>query len=169
MALQTTFEVFKQLLSESIDDASDLSSVMKVALKERVDALPRVQLAILSSDNVLSVVNAVVSEADGSITVEDGDAGQVTFSLFEFDTPVRIDGTVGTIGALVGHIGQGTNPVVANADMTLSYRLGTTGAFKTFTRSTVLDPVSEIQFRLDVATQTGDHDVPLLYLVTEQL
>jgi hypothetical protein len=110
-----------------------------------------------------------VSEADGTITVEDGDAGQVTFSLVEFDTPVRIDGTVGAVGALVGHAGQGSNPVVATADISLSYRLGTSGTFKAFGRNNVIDSVSEIQFRLDVSTQTGDHDVPLLHLVAEQL
>jgi len=169
MAVETTFEVFVQLLKEAIDDSTDLSDTMKVALKARADALTRTQLVKLSAGNVLSSTNVTVSVATDSMTVADGDSGHVIFDLMEFDTPVRIEGTHGEVGALVGHVGLGTNPPVDNSDMTLSYRLGSTGTFVAFRQTTVLPSVSEIQFRLDVAVQTGDHDIPQLHAVAEQL
>lgn len=169
MAVQTTWELAKQQLTEAVEADADLSDVMKVALEARVDALPRTQLLKLSAANVLSSTDVTVSEANDAITVADGDTGFVIFNLETFDTPVRIDGTFGPGGALVGHVGQGSNARVADADITLSYRLASSGTFKAFRRNTVLDAVDTIQFRVDVATQTGNHDLPQLYLVAEQL
>lgn len=169
MAVETTFEVFIQLLKEAIDDSSVLTDIMKAALKVRADALARIEFAELSAGDVLSSTDVTVSEANDSLTVADGDSGNVIFNLKTFDTPVRIDGTFGDIGALVGHVGQGANAVVANADITISYRLAATGTFIAFRRNTVLPNVTTIQFRVDIATQTGDHDIPQLFLVAQQL
>ena len=169
MAVETTFEIFIQLVKEALDDSSVLTDVMTAALKVRADALARIEFAKLSAGDVLSSSDVTVDEATDALTVADGDTGYVIFNLMEFDTPVRIDGTYGDIGALVGHVGQGANAPVANADITISYRLGSSGTFIAFRRNTVLPNVTEIQFRVDVSLQTGDHDIPQLFLVAEQL
>jgi hypothetical protein len=169
MAVQTTFSMFQQLLKDAIDADSDLSDTFKAALKLRVDALPKYQPVSLGAGNVDSVVNAVVSEANDSITIPDASSGQVEWDMITFSTPVRIDGTIGGIGALLGHTGQGSNPAVAEADITLQYRLSSSGVYVAFGRTTVLNNVSTVQFRAIIATQTGDHDLPQLHLLPEQL
>ena len=169
MAVQTTFSMFQQLLSESIDANSDLSDTFKAALKLRVTALPQYEPIALTSQNVDSTTNATVNAATDSITIADTFAGEIEWDLITFDTPVRIEGTIGEIGALVGHDGQGTNTVVANADITLQYRLTASGTYVAFNRNTVLPEVTTIQFKAVIATQTGDHDMPQLHMLPEQL
>lgn len=169
MAVQTTFSMFQQLLSESIDANSDLSDTFKAALKLRVTALPKYEPVSLTAENVDSTTNAIVNAATNSITIADTFAGEIEWDLITFDTPVRIEGTIGEIGALVGHVGEGTNTVVANADITLQYRLSSSGTYVAFNRNTVLSSVTTIQFKAVIATQTGDHDMPQLHLLPEQL
>lgn len=169
MAVQTTFSMFQQLLKDAIDADGDLSDTFKAALKLRVDALPKYDPISLEASNVGSVVNAIVDEATDSITVPDTSSAQVEWDLITFSTPVRINGTVGTIGALLGHVGQGVNPAVAEADITLQYRLTSSGTYVAFGRTTVIPSVSTIQFRAIIATQTGDHDLPQLHMLPEQL
>jgi len=169
MAVQTTFSMFQQLVKDAIDSDSTLTTTLKSALKLRVDALPKIEQVELTAQNVDSSTDVTVSEANDSITVPDTSGGTVEWDLVTFDTPVRIDGTIGTIGALVGHVGQGTNDPVADADITLQYRETASGVYKAFTRNVVLDEVSAIQIKATIATQTGDHDLPQLHIIAEQL
>ena len=110
-----------------------------------------------------------VSEANDSITVPDTSDGTVEWSMVTFSTPVRIDGTIGTIGVLLGHVGQGSNDPVADSDITLQYRESASGTYKAFNRNVVIDEVSSIQFKATIATQAGDHDLPQLHVIAEQL
>ena len=169
MSVQTTFSMFQQLLSESIDANSDLSDTLKAALKLRVTALPKYEPIELTAGNVNSTVNAAVNAATDSITCPDGSTSEIEWDLVTFDTPVRIEGSIGDVGALVGHVGQGTNTPVANADITLQYRLSASGTYAAFTRNTVLSEVTTVQFKALIASQTGDHDMPQLHMLPEQL
>jgi len=169
VSIDTTFSMFVQLLKDSIDANDDLSDSMKVALKVRADALPRIQDVELTSRNVSASSNATVDIPNDKITVADGDSGYVEFNLETFDTPVRIEGTIGTIGALLGHVGQGVNPAVAEADLVMKYRLATSDAWRAFGRNVVVDEATQVQFRVEIDTQTGDHDLPQIHVIAEQL
>jgi hypothetical protein len=161
--------MFQQLLKDAVDSDANLTSTMKSALKLRVDALPRIEDVELTAQNVDSSTDVVVDVANDSITVPDTKGGTVEWEMVTFSTPVRIDGTIGVFGALVGHVGQGSNTPVGDADITLQYRETATGAYKAFGRNVVLDEVSAIQIKATIAVQAGDHDLPQLHLVAEQL
>jgi hypothetical protein len=169
MAVQTTFSMFQQLLKDAVDADANLNSTMKSALKLRVDALPTIEDVELTAHNVDSVTDAVVDEATDSILIPDTKSATVEWEMVTFSTPVRIDGTIGTFGALVGHIGQGSDTVVADADIVLQYRETASGAYKAFGRNVVIDNVSAIQIKATIATQTDDHNLPQLHLIAEQL
>lgn len=169
MAIQTTFSMFQQLLKDAIDADTTLTTTMKSAFKLRVDALPKIEPVLLGAQNVESSTDVTVDEATNSILVPDGSGGTIEWTMVTFSTPVRIDGTQGSIGVLVGHIGQGSNTPVADSDITLQYRESSSGAYKAFGRNVVLDEVSSIQFKATIASQTGDHDMPQLHLLAEQL
>ena len=169
MAVQTTFSMFQQLLKNAVDSDANLDATLKSALKLRVDALPTIEQVELTAQNVDSSTNVTVDEATDSITVPDTMGGTVEWEMVTFSTPVRIDGTQGAIGVLLGHVGQGTNTVVAEADIVLQYRETASGAYRAFGRNVVLDEVSAIQIMTTIATQAGDHDLPQLHLLAEQL
>lgn len=169
MAVQTTFSMFQQLLKNAVDSDSNLGSTMKSALKLRVDALPKMEQVELTAQNVSSSTDVTVSQANDSITVPSGSGGTVEWELVSFSTPVRIDGTMGEIGVLLGHVGGGTNSAVAASDITLQYRETASGTYKLFGRTTVLDEVSAIQLKATIATQGADADLPQLHLLAEQL
>lgn len=169
MAVQTTFSMFQQLLKDAVDADANLNSTMKSALKLRVDALSRIEDVELTAQNVDSSTDVTVDEATDSILVPDTSGGTVEWEMVTFSTPVRIDGTIGAIGVLIGHTGQGSNPAVDEADITLQYRETASGAYKAFNRNVVLDEVSSIQIKAIIAVQTGDHDLPQLHLIAEQL
>jgi hypothetical protein len=161
--------MFQQLLKDAVDADGDLDSTMKSALKLRVDALPKIEQVELTAQNVDSSTDVTVDEATDSILVPDASGGTVEWEMVTFDTPVRIDGTQGTIGVLIGHVGQGSNPAVDEADITLQYRETASGTYRAFGRNVVIDEASAIQIKATIATQTGDHDLPQLHLLVEQL
>jgi len=169
MAVDTTWSMFVQLLREALDSDTGLSDTLKAALKARCDALTPEEHHVLSSMNVESSTGVVVSEANDTITVPTGAGGDVTWDLITFDTPVRIDGTIGGIGVLLGHAGQGSNPAVAESDITLQYRESTSGSWRAFGRTVVIDEVSTVQFKATIAVQGADADLPQLHILAEQL
>jgi hypothetical protein len=168
MAVQTTFSMFQQLLRNSINNDSSLEATLKAALLLRVDYLARDEQHIMGASEVNAITGGTVDEATDSITFGTGVGGDITFDLITFGTPVTIDGTKTAIGLLLGNVGQGSNPAVAEADITLQYRTSTSGAWKAFGRNVVLDGVSTIQFKATVAAQVADADMPKLHLVPEQ-
>jgi len=169
VAVQTTFSMFQELLKESVAANSSLDSVMQAALRSRVDALPRLERLELGARNVDGSTGVTVSEPNDVITVPDGASGTVDWDLATFSTPVRISGGDGPCGALVGGIGQGSNPPVAVDDITLKYRLSSGGSWLAFGPTVTIPSATSVQFRAEIATQTGDHDLPHLHLVAEQL
>jgi len=173
MAVQTTFSMFQQLLKDSVDANSNLTTTLSVALKARVDAMSAMELVSLTATNVDSTVgNVAVDETTNSIVVSTGAPpveNRVIFDMATFATPVRVSGTYGEFGAVLGHDGSGANDPVASADITLYYRYATTASWVIFNRQTVLDEVSTLQMSAVIATQAADADMPQMHLVAEQL
>lgn len=169
MAVNTTFEMFKQLLDESIQANTSLGTVMQAALRTRVGVLPRLEEVELTSRNVESSVGGVVDEANDVITVPTGSGATIVFDLINFGTPCRIEGTQGAIGALIGHLGGGTNPAVADSDISLQYRASSSDTWKAYDRTTVIESVTTVQFQAIIAVQGADADLPQLHIVAEQL
>ena len=171
MAVDTTWSMFVQLLKEALDSDTSLSDTMKAGLKARADVLSNEEMVSLDADSFDSSTGAVtLDEANDAITVATSvSESTIIWSMMTFETPIRVDGTMGDIGALVGHVGQGLNSPVANADISLSYRFSTSEAWKAFSRTVVLDEVSTIQFRATIAAQGSDADMPQLHVWTEQL
>ena len=168
MAVQTTFSMFQQLLRNSVNNDSTLEATLKAALLLRIDYLCRDEHHVMGASDVNSITGGTVDEATDSIAVPDAATAEIIYDLITFGTPVTIRGTMSTIGLLLGHIGQGSNPAVAEADITIQYRESDSDAWKAFGRTVVLDNISTIQFRATVAVQTGDHDMPQLHVVPEQ-
>lgn len=168
MAVNTTFSMFQQLLRNSLNNDSSLEATLKAALLLRVDYLARDEPHIMGASQVNQITGATVDEATDSITVPSGSGGEITYDLITFGTPVRIDGTKTAIGLLLGNIGQGSNPAVAESDITIQYRESESDAWKAFGRTVVLDDISSVQFKATVATQGADADMPQLHLVAEQ-
>jgi len=169
MAIQTTFSMFQQILSDAVDAYSNLDTTFKSALKTRISALPKLERVSLTAENVESSTDATVSEANNSITVVSGSSGTIQWEMANFSTPVRIDGTLGEIGALVGHVGGGSNTPIANSDINLYYRESSSGTYKAFGRNTVLNEVTSIQFQVITGTLGVDGDLPQLHILAEQL
>jgi len=169
MAVNTTFSMMVQLLSESVDANSAITTIMAAALKARLAVLPKFEPHAFTSANVESSTGATVDEATDSITVPSGSGATIEWDGITFGTPVRIDGTDTEIGALVGNVGQGTNSPVANSDITLQYRDTASGTWKAFGRNVVIESTSFFQLRAVVATQGADADMPQLHVIAEQL
>ena len=168
MAVQTTFSMFQQLLRNSINNDSSLEATLKAALLLRVDYLPRDEHQVMGASQVNAITGGTVDEATNSITFASGSGGDITFDSITFGTPVRIDGTQTSIGLLLGNVGQGTNPAVAESDITLQYRETDADPWKAFGRTVVLDNISTIQFKATIAVQGADADMPQLHLIADQ-
>lgn len=174
MAVETTFQVTQQLLKESVDSNTNLSSISKAALKNRVDALPRDDARSLGSTNIsASQGNVSIDAVAGSIEVATGapsSPNRVEFQEHSFSTPVRIVGSDGAaFGLLVGGVGESVNPPVVTADITAQYRLTSTDTWKAWTRSTIIESTKTVQFAVEVATQSVASALPKLWFVAEQL
>jgi len=169
MAVNTTFSMMVQLLSESVDANTSLTDIMKTALKARLAVLPAFEPNEFTSGNVESSTGATIDQANDSITIASGDSATIEWDPITFGTPVRIEGADTEIGALVGNVGQGTNSPVANADITLQYRDVASGTWKAFGRTVRIDETSYFQLRALIATQGDDADLPQLHIIAEQL
>lgn len=170
MAVDVSWSFVQQLLSEAVDADADLSDTMISGLKNRITYLSREELVTLGAENAESFTgDASVDEATNSITIVSGASpSTVIFEMSTFGTPCRVLGSKGDIGALVGHVGEGSNSPVANADISLTYRTSSSGTWIAFTRNTVLDNISTIQFKATIAAQGADADLPQLHVFIEQ-
>jgi len=169
MAVNTTFSMMVQLLSESVDANTSLTDIMKASLKARLAVLPQYDPLEFTSRNVESSTGATVDEATDSITVASGSSGTIEWDGITFGTPMRIEGTDTEMGALVGNVGQGVNTPVVNADITLQYRDVASGTWRAFGRTVVVEETSFFQLRAVIATQGADADMPQLHIVAKQL
>lgn len=168
MAVQTTFSMFQQLLRNSVNNDSTLEATLKSALLLRIDYLCRDEHHVMGASQVNAISGGTVDEATDSIEVPDAATAEITYDLITFGTPVTISGAMSSLGLLLGHTGQGSNPAVVEADITLQYRETDTDSWKAFTRTVVLNDVSSVQFKAAVAVQTGDHDMPQLHVIPVQ-
>lgn len=173
MAVETTFQVTQQLLKESLDTNTSLSSVVKTALKNRIDALPRDEARVLGVNEVESTQGSVTTDIpNGSVEVAIGALGtnRVEFDEQTFASPVTIRGSEGSpFGLLLGNTGESVNPAVATADITAQYRLSSTDTWKAWTRSTLIESTKTVQFAVNIADQVADSALPQLWFVAEQL
>ena len=169
MAVNTTFSMMVQLLSESVDANTSLTSIMMTALKARLNVLPRYEPQEFTSGNVEAIAGGAVDEETDSITFLSGTDGTIEWSGITFATPVRIEGTPTEIGALIGNVGQGANTPIANSDITLHYRDVVNGTWKAFGRNVVIDETSYFKLRATIATLGADGDMPQLHIIAEQL
>jgi hypothetical protein len=173
MACETTYQVFQQLLKEAIDGSTTLSSTVKASLKNRVDAMPRREDRVLGVNEAESAQgNASLDTPNGSIEVALGVPGspnRVEFKLVTFLTPVRIQGSDGSIGLLVGHVSESANAPVDTSDITAQYRLSATDTWKAWSRTTVIQSTKSVQFAVNVANQLADVALPQLWYLAEQI
>lgn len=168
----TTFGIFQQLLTDAINADVSLGSVTKSSMLSRISDLARDVSIELDFDDVESVAgNAVVTPVTRSIEVATGVVGnnQITYDLKTFTVPLDIDGLLTTRGFLPGNVGASANGAVAEGDITLQYRLTSTGEWTGFDRNTRLECVTSIQFRANLADQGSDAAMPVLVISAKQI
>lgn len=171
MSTITTWAIFKQLLANAVNADTSLDDTTRASILARIDDMTADVALLLDFSNVASVAGQVtVDELNQSIEVATGATGnnRVIWDQMTFAVPVDIPGTLGEYGFLPGHIGSSGNPAVANADISLEYRLSATDSWKKFTRNSFLEDVVSIQFAAAIADQGGDAALPTLNMVAEQ-
>lgn len=167
----TTLAIFKTLMLRSVDLDPNLDTATKAAMKVRIQNIASEQEVVLDQSKVLSAQgNASEVPATRSIKVLLGaPVSRVEFDPITYFVPVRVDGTHGVRGFLPGHAGASALPLVAQADLSIQYRLASSDAWAAFDRNTVLPEVTWIQFAVDIAQQLADSAVPALHIHAEQI
>ena len=163
----TTFGVFKNLLTQAVNNDSTLSSAVKSSMLARLNELPREVGIALDFSTVESVAGFVsVSQITRSVEVAIGASGsnRATWGLLSFGVPLTIGGMKTAAGFFAGNTGASANTPVAIADVALEYRLSATDSWKSFDRNTVLYGVTAIQFAAAIADQVAAVALPGLHL-----
>lgn len=171
MSTVTTWAIFKQLLTKSVNADTTLDDTTRASILARIDDMTSDLALLLDYSNVESVAGQVTLVAlDKSIEVASGATGnnRVIWNTQLFAVPVDISGSLGEKGFLPGHVGSSSNSPVANADISLEYRFGTTDPWKKFDRNSLLEDVATIQFAAAIEDQGSDAALPTLNLVAEQ-
>jgi hypothetical protein len=135
----TTFGIFQSLLVNSVNNDSNLDAATKSSMLVRINELAREVGLVMDFSNVESFGGSVtIDELAKSIEVAVGATGtnRVVWDLMSFTVPLMISGTLTASGFLPGHVGASANGPVADADISMQYRLSTTDTWKTFDRST---------------------------------
>ena len=170
-AIDTSFEVFKQLLAESVDSNANLSSTLKASLKVMVDGMPRQSLVLLEASNVDTAAgNVSFDPANDLMEVASGTPAtpnRIEWNAVTFSVPHTLETAIGVgpIPASLGNVGGSTLSPVASSDLSMQYRLSTTDPWVAVTRTTILRDVTWIQFAVEIADQTANVAVPKLHLV----
>ncbi len=167
----TTFAVFQTLLQRSIDLDANLDSATKAALKTRAQNLARQQDIVLDQPKALSASgNASELVADRAIIMAGvAGTGRVEFDPMTFTIPLRVTGTFGPRGFLMGTSGTSAVAQIVATALSLQYRTASADAWSNFDRSTVLDEVTWIQFAVDIGTQGAAASVPALHIHADQV
>ncbi len=167
----TTFAVFRSLLTRSIDLDANLDSATKAAMKSRVAQLARQQDIVLDQAKALAASgNASESAADRTLLMSGvAGTGRVEFDPMTFTVPLRVTGTFGPRGFLMGTSGTSVVAQIVATALSLQYRTATGDAWSNFDRSTVLDEVTWIQFAVDISTQVAPVSVPALHIHADQV
>ena len=173
MSGTTTFEIFQQLMTDAVDASTSLTSTLKAAMKMRISAMSRTEKLVFGAADVESAAgNTSIDLANNAVLIALGvpaTPNRVEFKLRTLATPSRIVGSDGVSGMVVGHTGEASVAAVATDDMTFQYRLSTSGAWSAFTRNTVLDSVTTIQFAVVIASQLANVSLPQLWILGQQL
>jgi|SRR5210317_853854 len=167
----STFAIFQQLLTASVNKDSSLDTTAKMSMLTRLAELAREVSLVEDHSTVESVAGQVTADdANLSIEVATGATGnnRVTFVARTFMVPVTVAGTVADKGFMLGSTGTSANAAVAAADVSVQYRFSTTDPWKNFTQSSVLKGVTSIQFAADIADQGADAALPSLVFVATQ-
>jgi hypothetical protein len=167
----STFAIFRQLLQQSVDGNSQLDSSTRASMTTYIAALSKEENVELTFADVESTGGSVtVDEALKAVQVATGVLGtnRVVFDEITWTVEHTVNGTKGEIGALVGHGGNSPDALIATADISLQYRLSSTGTWKAFDRQTVLNGVTTIQFAADIADQVADGTLPTLLIAASQ-
>lgn len=169
----STFGVFVQLLTRSVNDDASLDEATKVSMLSRLADLARDVGITLDYSEVETVAGSVsLDELNKSIEVATGSIGnnRVVWNLMKFSVPLHINGSLGTKGFLVGHTGASPNAAVAEDDISLEYRFDSNETFKRFDRNTVLEGVTSIQFAAAIVDLQGsDAALPGISLIARQV
>ncbi len=166
----STFGIFQSLLTSSVTNDTTLDAATKASMLTRINELARGIDLRLDISNVESVTGqAVKNEALNAIEIGTPGTSRVEWNSMTFTVPVDIDGTAGEDGFLPGHGGDGADPLVTVADISLQYRLTAAGAWQAFRRTTLLKGVTFIQFAADVADPTLASVLPQINLVANQV
>jgi hypothetical protein len=171
MSTVTTWAIFKQLLTNSVNADTSLDDTTSASILARIADMTADVALLLDFSSVESVAGQVtLDELNRSIEVASGATGnnRVIWNLMTFAVPVDISGSLGTRGFLAGHVGSSVNSPVAEADITLEYRFSATDPWKKFDRNSLLEDVATIQFAAAIADQGSDAALPTLNLVAEQ-
>jgi len=166
----TTFAVFVTLLQRSIDLDPNLDTATKASLKTRAANLARQQDIVLDQSKLLSTSGQATEDVTNrAINIGSPGVSGAEFDPMSFVIPIRVDGTKGVHGFLMGHAGTSSNPLVDQADITLKYRLASGDQYQKFDRNTVLDEVTWIQFSVDIVDPTALSSLPALHIHAEQV
>ena len=172
MSTVSTFGIFQSLLTNSVNSDTTLDAATKASMLARITAIPRYDLLGFTAGNVVSTTGlATVNAALNEIAVATGVTGnnRVVWGGVTFVVPVDISGSLGERGFLPGHGGDGTDGLVALADISLQYRLSATGVWAAFNRSTSLKGVTYIEFAADIADQGSDAVLPQVNIPAYQV
>jgi hypothetical protein len=168
----TTFAVFQTLLQRSVDLDPNLDSATKAAMKTRIQNLAREQEIVLGQPKASSTSGAVTENpTTQSIDVAIAALGtnRVEFDPIQFFVPVTVDGTKGVRGFMPGVAGTSVLPLVAQAGITLQYRLASGDPWSNFDRTTLLSEVTWIQFAANIADQVAASSLPDIHIHAEQV
>lgn len=168
----TTFGIFKQLLIDAINADTNLGTTAKASMLSRVNELARhvpIELGFAEVESTSGFVS--VDEAAKSIEVVSGAGGtnSVIYDPLTFTVPVNVDGLLTNQGAFAGNVGASSNGPVAESDITLQYRLSATDTWKAFDKNTLLEEVTFLQLRANIADQVASLALPILVLVAKQV
>jgi hypothetical protein len=167
----TTLAIFKQLLTNAVNADASLDDTTRASMLARIADMTSDVALLLDFSNVSSVAGQVsLDELNRSIEVATGATGnnRVIWNQMTFAVPVDISGSRGERGFLPGHVGSSGNSPVDSADISLEYRFGATDPWKKFTRNSLLEDVTTVQFAAAIADQGADAALPTLNLIAEQ-
>lgn len=167
-----SFGIFQSLLTNAVTNDATLDDATRASMLTRINEMVRYDHVLLDHSKVGSVQgNVSVVAADNSIAVASGAVGnnRVEWDALQFTVPVDIDGGLGVRGFLSGHGGDGSDPLVDLADISLQYRTTASGSWRAFNRNSFLRSVTWVQFAADVADQGSDAILPQVNLLAFQL
>jgi hypothetical protein len=167
----STFAIFQQLVTASVNKDSDLDAAAKASMLTRLASMARQCGLVEDFSTVESSVGSVtVDAANKSIEVAIGATGtnRVVFTQRTWQVPMTVAGTLTATGFFTGNTGTSANAAVADADISMQYRFGANDTWKNFDKATVLSEVTVLQIAVDIADQVAATALPGIVLIATQ-